>query len=93
MPEQCNHCGKNLSRKSSLSKHILVVHGASRPSKILQYRYLAKLMAHRRICFAICYITFKTRISFKEHMKRGAHMLAPVPEYGEGEFVRALVEH
>ena len=25
LPEQCNHCGKN-----SLSKHMLVVHGASR---------------------------------------------------------------
>ena len=60
LPEQCNHCGKNLSRKSSLSKHMLVVHGASRPSKILQDRYLAKLMANRRISFAICYITFKT---------------------------------
>ena len=56
---------------------MLVVHGASRPSKILQDRYLAKLMARRRISFAICYITFKTRISFEEHMKRGAHLLAP----------------
>ena len=40
--EQCNHCGKNFSRKSSLSKDMLVVHGASGPSKILQDRYLAK---------------------------------------------------
>ena len=54
LPEQCIHCGKNFSRKSSMSKNILVVHGASRPSKILQDRYLAKLMAHRRISFAIC---------------------------------------
>ena len=29
LPEQCNHCGKNL-KKNSLSKHMLVVHGASR---------------------------------------------------------------
>ena len=50
---------------------MLVIHGASRPSKILQDIYLAKLMARRRISFAICYITFKTRISFTEHMKRG----------------------
>ena len=27
LPEQCNHCDQNLSRKSSLSKHMLVVHG------------------------------------------------------------------
>ena len=26
-----------------------------------------------------CYITFKKRISFKEHMKRGAHLMAPGP--------------
>ena len=41
--EQCNHCGKKLSRNSSLSRHMLVVYGASRPTKILQDRYLAKL--------------------------------------------------
>ena len=39
----CKGCGKNFSRKSSLSKQMLVVHGASRPSKILQDGYLAKL--------------------------------------------------
>ena len=33
LPEQCYHCGKNFSRKSSLSKHMFVVHGASRLSK------------------------------------------------------------
>ena len=32
----CIHFGQNFSRKSSLSRHMLVVHGASRPSKILQ---------------------------------------------------------
>ena len=77
LQEQCNHCGKNLLKKCSLNKHMLVVHGASRLSKILQDIYLAKLVAHRSISFAICYITFKTRINFKEHMKRGAHLLAP----------------
>ena len=55
---QCNHCSKNFSIKSSLSKHMLVVHGAGSPSKILQNRYLAKLMARMRISFAICYINF-----------------------------------
>ena len=30
LTEQCNHCGKNFSRKSSPSKHMLVVHGARR---------------------------------------------------------------
>ena len=69
LPEKSNHCGKNFSRMSSLSKHMLVVHGASRPSKILQDRYLAKLMALRWISFVICYIAFKTRISFKKHMQ------------------------
>ena len=32
LPEQCNHCGKNLY-KNSLSKHMLIVHGASRFKK------------------------------------------------------------
>ena len=27
LPEQCNHCDQNFSRKSSVSKHMLVVHG------------------------------------------------------------------
>ena len=91
LPEQCSHCGRNFSRESSLSKHMLVVHGASCPSKILQDRYLAKLMACRRTSFAICYITFKTRISFKEHMKKGAQRLAPGPAGVEGMFVREII--
>ena len=48
-------------------------------------------MACRRTSFAICYITFKTRISFKEHMKRGAHLLAPGPAGVEGRFVREIM--
>ena len=43
LPEHCNHYGNNFTRKSSLSKNMLVVHGASRPSKILKDSYLAKL--------------------------------------------------
>ena len=70
LPEKCNQCGKKFSRKSSLSKHKGVVHGASGPPKILQDRYLPKLMARRRISFAICYIALKTRIKFKKHMNR-----------------------
>ena len=54
LPEQCNYCGKNFSRESSRSKHMFVVHGASRPSKVLQDRYQARLMARRRINFVIC---------------------------------------
>ena len=67
---------------------MLIVHGASRKKKILQDRYLVKLLAHQRISFVICYITFKTRISFKEHLKRGAHLLAPGVE---GRFVRKIM--
>ena len=70
---------------------MLVVHGASRPSKILQDRYLAKLMARRRTSFAICYITFKTRIRFKEHLKKGAHLRAPGPASVEDGFVKDLM--
>ena len=73
LPEQCNHCVKNFSRNSSLSKHMVVVQRASCPSKKLQDRYLAKLMARRRISFVICYIAFNTRISLKKHMKRVHH--------------------
>ena len=51
-------------------------------------------MACRRISFAICYITFKTRFSFKEHMKSGDHLLAPgtagVEGGFEGEFMLLL---
>ena len=89
LPKQCNHCGKNFSRRSSLSIHMIVVHGASCPSKILQYRYLAKLMAHRRISFVICYIAFKK--NFKEHMERGVHLLAPGPDGVCGRFVREVM--
>ena len=90
LPEQYNHCGKNFSRKTSLSKHMLVIHGASSPSKIQKYRYMVKFKAHRRISFAIFY-TFKTRISFKEHMKRGAHLQAPGPACVGGRFVREFM--
>ena len=58
---------------------MLVVHGASRPSNILQDRYLAKLMARRWISCAVHYITFMTRFSFKELMKSGAYLLANGP--------------
>ena len=60
-------------------------------SKILQDRYLAKLTAHRRISFAICYITFKARINIKDHMKRVAHVLATGPAGVEGGFVGELM--
>ena len=70
---------------------MFVVHGASRFKKILQDRYLVKLQAHQRIRFVICYNTFKTRISFKEHMKRGAHLLAPGPSGIKGRFVREIM--
>ena len=59
--------------------------------KILQDRYLVKLYAHQRISFVICYITFKMRISFKEHIKRGAHLLAPGPAGVEGRFEKEIM--
>ena len=43
------------------------------------------------ISFVICYIPFKTRISFNEHMKRGAHLLALGPAGVEGRFVREIM--
>ena len=81
----------HFSRKSSLSKHMFMFHGASCPSKILRDRYLAKLMARRRISLAICYITFKTRISFTEHMMRGAYLLEPGLAGVKDGFVRELM--
>jgi hypothetical protein len=48
-------------------------------------------MAHRRISFAIHFITFKSRNIFKEHMKRGAHPLAPGPAGVKGGFLRELM--
>ena len=50
-----------------------------------------KLYAHRRISSVICYITFKTRISFNEHMKRGAHLLAPGAAGVKGRFVKEIM--
>ena len=91
LSEQCNHCGKYFSRKSSLSLHILVVHGASHPLEVLQDGYLTKLVAHRRLSFVICYIALKTRISFNRDMKRGAHLLAPGPEDVKSGFVRKFM--
>ena len=70
---------------------MLVVHRAGRPSKILQDRYLAKLMARRRIIFAICYITIKTKFSFKEHMKSGSHLLAPRTAGVKARFVEEFM--
>ena len=54
-----------------------MVNGAGRPSNILKDTYLARLMAHKR----------KTRFSFKEHVKSGAHLLAPRPEGFKGWIV------
>ena len=64
---------------SSLSKIMFVVHGALQNT--------AKLMAHKRISWAICYITFKTRFSFKEHLKSSPHLLAARPAGVKGGFV------
>ena len=54
-------------------------------------RYLVKMKAHRRISFVVSYITFKTRISFQEHLKGGAHLLALGPAGVEGRFVRKIM--
>ena len=69
----------------------MVVHEAGRPFKIMQDKYLAKLMARRRISFVICYSSFKTRFSFNEHIKSGAHLLAPGPADVEGRFLREFM--
>ena len=60
------------------------------PLQILQERYLVMLMARKRISFAICYITFKTRFSFKEHMRSGAPVLAPGPSGFQGGVFRGI---
>ena len=56
-----------------------------------EYTYLAKLMARRWFRCAVCYITFKTRFSFKEHMKSGTHLLATGPAGVEGIFVGEFI--
>ena len=53
----------------------------SKPSLQNTARHLAKLMARRWFCCAVCYITFKTRLSFKEHMKRGIYLLKVLSAY------------
>ena len=70
---------------------MLIDDGASCFKKILQDRYLVKLLAHRSISFVICYITFKTRNSLKERFKMGAHLLAPGPADVEARFVRKIM--
>ena len=52
---------------------------------------LVKLKLHGRISFVICYITFKKRISFKEHIKRGVHLLAPGPAAVKGRVEREIM--
>ena len=45
----------------------------------------------RRISSIISYITFKTRISFKKHVKKGAHLIAPGSKDVKGGFVREFM--
>ena len=48
-------------------------------------------MAHRRTRFSILYINFKTRIIFKEYIKKGALKLAPGPASVKGGFAREFM--
>ena len=64
---------------------MLVVHGPGYPSKILQDRYLAKLMGREKISFAIGYITLMIRFSFREQMDSVAYL--PAPGLGGVRFV------
>ena len=66
---------------------MLVAHGAGCQSEIQQDIYLARLKAGRWISCVICPITFKTRFSFKEHMKSGGHLLATGPAGVKSRFV------
>ena len=69
-------CATTVARNyQECQANMLMVHGAGRPSQIIQDRYLASLMAWRWISCNNCYITFNTKFSFKEHMKSGAHLL------------------
>ena len=56
--------------------HLQTSYKCQARSKIMQDRYLAKLMARRRIICAICYSTFKKRFSFKEHITSSGYLLA-----------------
>ena len=67
--------------------HTWEVHGASQRFKILQDRYLAKLMANRWISCSVCYITFKTRFSFNGQMTSSTPLLATGPAGVEGRFL------
>ena len=48
-------------------------------------------MPYGTIGGSLGYIIFKTRIRFKEHMNRGAHLLATGPAGVEGRFVREIM--
>ena len=50
-----------------------------------------EVISNQTISFVICYIIFKTRINFREHMNRGAHLLATGPAGFEGRFVREIM--
>ena len=82
LPEQCNHCGKKFSRKSSMYNQMLVFHGASCFSNILTARQmpiqvdgtqkdqLRQLLHH-----------LNAIIILSQQMNRDAHLLAPILFY------------
>ena len=52
---------------------------------------VSKKYCHYCKYLVISYIIFKTRISFKEHMKSGGHLLAPGTAGVKGRFVREFM--
>ena len=84
LPEQCSHCGKNFKQKTAC---LSTCWWSMEPERQISGKVLGT--PKDQLCHF--YITFKTRINFKEHMKTGAHMLAPGPAGFKGRFVREIV--
>ena len=98
----CSSGFKVLSTKKKLSNYSVEIHKDKNqeflgPPEAPDHLPLATLPCLLEQCnhcgksFVICYIIFKTRISFKEHMNRGVHLLATRPAGVEDRFVSKIM--
>ena len=69
---------------------MVVVHGASLSKKNNASQISAEVVGTPSISFVICYIIFRTRISIKGHMNRGAHLLATGPAGVDKVLIRSV---